>query len=71
MRLLFLILLFSSAACGEIELEGPHRESPAPLCETWERFNEETGRCETVPCIWDEDCAESERCDRIDGICRS
>ncbi|HLV61280.1 MAG TPA: hypothetical protein VKY51_07765 [Fredinandcohnia sp.] len=66
------ILLAACAAlgCGEIVLEGPQQEAPAPLCDRDEYFDPETGRCTTMPCVWDEDCEEGERCDRVEGVCR-
>ena len=72
MRLpLFLLLVPVSLGCGEIELEGPEQEPPAPLCIPSEQFDPETGECEPRPCVWDEDCKEDLRCDRIEGVCRA
>lgn len=57
--------------CGEIELEGPEQRWPARRCEEWEVFDPETGLCRSAPCVFDEDCPEGERCDRIEGICKA
>lgn len=70
MRRSLLLLLFPLLACGAIDLEGPEDRRPAPSCEASEVFDPETGRCLAPPCVFDEDCPEGERCDRIDGVCR-
>lgn len=64
------LLLATLAGCGEIELEEPQRSWPPRLCEEWEVFDPESGQCLMPPCVFDEDCLEGERCDRIEGVCK-
>ena|GEM_PF-1538290 len=71
MRLLLPIAIAIAIAlgCGEIVLESPQANWPAPLCPEEEVFDPETGRCQKRPCVWDEDCPRGQRCDRIEGRC--
>lgn len=69
MRRILPLAIVLLAGCGDIELEGPQRDWPEPLCRREERYDPETGRCLRPPCVWDEDCPEGTRCDRIEGRC--